>query len=73
METEPEQVAVSRLARRISRHRAAVEAVVGDAPHLLSVADVRRLARERDPSLSSLILLSAADELRKQGKIHLAD
>jgi plasmid maintenance system antidote protein VapI len=73
MQMESEQVAVTRLARRLSRHRQAVEAVVGEAPRLLTTADVRRLARERDPSLSSLILLSAADELRREGKIHLAD
>lgn len=67
---EPHEAAV---AARMLRHRAAVCEVVEHAPRTLSVAEVRQAARQRDASLSSVLLVCAADELRRQGVIRLAD
>ena len=69
MEHTPE----AEVAEKMLRHRAAVWEVVEQAPHPLSVAEVRQAARERDPSLSSVLLACAADDLRQLGVIRLAD
>lgn len=69
MEHTPEAV----VAEKMLRHRTAVWEVVDQAPQPLSVAEVRQAARERDPSLSSVLLACAADDLRRQGVIRLAD
>ena len=66
---EPHEAAV---AAQMLRHRAAVWNAVDHAPHTLSVAEVRQAARQRDPSLSSVLLACAADDLRRQGVIRLA-
>ena len=63
----------SAAAVRLVQHRTVVEEIVGQATRPLSVAEIRRRARQHDPSLSSVLLACAATDLRRQGKIRLAD
>lgn len=72
MERTPETLEAA-VAAKMLRHRAAVWDIVDQAPRALSVAEVRQAARQRDPSLSSVLLACAADDLRRQGVIRLAD
>jgi hypothetical protein len=69
MEATPE----ASLADKLYQHRTAVRRVVEQAQRPLTIAEVRRLAREQNPTLSSVLLACAADELRRQHKIRLAD
>ena len=67
------EVHQSAAAVRLVQHRTAVEEIVGQAARPLSVAEIRKRARQHDPSLSSVLLACAATDLRRQGKIRLAD
>ena len=58
---------------RLYQHRVAVRELVERTKRPLTVAEVRQLARRRNPALSSVLLACAADELRRQRKIQLAD
>ena len=58
---------------RLYQHRIAVRDLVEQTKRPLTVAEVRQLARKRNPALSSVLLACAADELRRQRKIQLAD
>jgi hypothetical protein len=58
---------------KLHRHRVAVRDLVERTKRPLTIAEVRQLARKRDPALSSVLLACAADELRRQRRIHLAD
>lgn len=58
---------------RLYQHRVAVRDLVEQTKRPLTVAEVRQLARRRNPALSSVLLACAADELRRQRKIQLAD
>jgi hypothetical protein len=69
MEATPEAA----VADKLYQHRAAVRRVIEQAKRPLTIAEVRQLAREQDPTLSSVLLACAADELRRQQKIRLAD
>lgn len=54
-------------------HRIAVRELVEQSKRPLTVSQVRQLARRRNPTLSSVLLACAADDLRRQRKIQLAD
>jgi hypothetical protein len=69
MEATPEAA----VADKLYRHRAAVLEVAEQAKRPLTIAAVRHLARKQNPSLSSVLLACAADDLRRQRKIKLAD
>ncbi len=69
MHLTPEATAADKL----SQHRAAVRRVVETAARPLTIAEVRQRARKQNPALSSVLLACAADELRRQRKIQLAD
>ena len=58
---------------RLYQHRVAVRDLVERTKRPLTLAEVRQLARKRNPALSSVLLACAADELRRQRKIQLAD
>jgi hypothetical protein len=60
------------LTDRLYQHRAAVRELVEHSKRPLTVAEVRQLARKRNPTLSSVLLACAADDLRRQRKIQLA-